>query len=81
MQQGKMLVCPVCGCETIPHSTLYWSKEPPKVAGWYWARFSDKTGKPRLLEIQEYNIRTAQRITEWEWAGPITEPREATYAR
>lgn len=56
--------------------TLSWTQEPPTKPGWYWARFSDKTGKPRLLEIQEYNLKTAQRITEWEWAGPIPQPRE-----
>lgn len=65
---------------TETQSPLYWSKEPPKVAGWYWTRFSDKTGRPRLLEIQEYDLKTAQGITEWEWAGPIPEPQEAADA-
>lgn len=67
------------GWNSLPR-VLRWSKEPPKVAGRYWTRFSDKTGKPRFLEIQEYDLKTAQGITEWEWAGPIPEPMEASDA-
>lgn len=54
--------------------TLCWTKEPPKEPGWYWVRFDGN--EVRMLEIRRDWLKTVQKITEWEWAGPIPEPRE-----
>lgn len=53
---------------------LRWMKEPPTTPGWYWVRFDKE--EVRMLEIRRSWLKTLQKITEWEWAGPIPEPKE-----
>lgn len=57
----------------LPHA-LRWAKERPTTPGWYWVRFDKE--EVRMLEIRRSWLKTLQKITEWEWAGPIPEPKE-----
>lgn len=52
---------------------LRWTKEPPTKPGWYWVRFDKE--EIRMLEIRRSELKTIQKFTEWEWAGPIPEPK------
>lgn len=48
---------------------LVWSKERPKVAGWYWCR------SPYWMIVREWET-PADAPSNFEWAGPINPPAE-----
>ena len=59
---------------------LAWTKEHPKIAGWYWWR-PVKLPEKRYTEIicvrqGDVDSQFYEEIDN-EWAGPIPEPREA----
>ena len=51
---------------------LEWTKEPPKVPGWYWFR---NVSKPTILHIKRVPMERRPHPAD-EWAGPFPEPRE-----
>ena len=70
---------------------LTWTAEPPKVAGWSWCRMS-MLNMPRCVEVygSEDGLRfgsgeswrepsTSVEDPDFQWAGPIPEPKEPTY--
>lgn len=61
------------GWNALPRA-LRWTKEPPTKPGFYWVRFDKE--EVRMLEFRRHELKTIQKITEWEWAGPIPEPKE-----
>lgn len=56
----------------IPRA-LVWTKEAPKVPGWYWCR---DYGKYIHIVHVGVDLSEYQEIRDVEWAGPISEPRE-----
>lgn len=62
---------------------LVWSKEPPKVEGWYWRRPTPRMF-PHALWMDEDKCKRAQAYLdawpECQWAGPIPEPSAAMTA-
>lgn len=59
----------------IPRA-LRWTKETPKKPGWYWCRDYGKYIHiiQVCVDLSEY-----QELHDVEWAGPISEPREAEH--
>ncbi len=60
---------------TLPRA-LTWTKEPPKEQGWYWCR---DYGKYIHIVHVGVDLSEYQEIRDVEWAGPISEPREAEH--
>jgi hypothetical protein len=61
--------------------TLYWTKEKPARAGWYWMRHRNAAGdawcSPSAHHIRRDNFDwTALGYDAHEWAGPLPEPIE-----
>lgn len=63
----------IAAWNTLPRA-LTWTNEPPKVAGWYWCFITTLT--PRVVKIDDDDLKRIITLPDQQWAGPIPAPIE-----